>query len=230
MTEKHIWWVLGIGAGSQVCAGWQGIVTELPGHGQSEPGSLRDAALRLEASLLEDDDVTLVGWSLGAVVVGLALDSRELLAHLSRVVLLAPSLTVGDALAQRNSTPEFAKALRGLMSTQVDHRAQGAGAYARLVQSPGYDRVLGATLEDTSLSVDPGVYRELLSEPLDVRTAIGRASLDVEVVIVHGREDAVLAVEGSRDFVAAEPAVSLREVSGGHAWFLLNPDSVRDFS
>jgi len=226
--ERSVWLVLGIGANAQVFGARKESCIELPGHGakSAESGSLADAASVLARAIEGGGECTLVGWSLGAVVVGLALGSEDVLARASRVVLLAPALSVGDEEARRNSSREFGLALRGLMSTDDTKRQQGAREYAGLVIRPAQNDDLTRAFEMAALSVDPTVYRQLLTECWDVRQIIADVARDRPVIVAHGRDDAVLTVEGSRQFAASVPDVVFHEIPGGHAWFAFDPASL----
>jgi alpha-beta hydrolase superfamily lysophospholipase/uncharacterized protein (UPF0548 family) len=205
VTIRHL-----VGAGYRVAA------VDLPGHGRSPGprGHIREWSVFREAAaavvdLLREEaphlPVHLLGHSLGAVV------ALDLLAHrpegIERAVALSPPLG-------RTGLPWI-----------NHHLARTAGRLVPALRLP-------TLLDVGNLAHDPSVGERLRIDPLSHPLGSPRLELEREVavrhihhhaadlrvptLVVHGTEDALADIDGSRRLAARSPQVTLEEVEGGY--------------
>jgi alpha-beta hydrolase superfamily lysophospholipase len=178
------------------------------GHAARFQEFLDDLALLLEFVRTEHPDLplTLVGHSMGGLVVASFLTERK--PTISSAVLSGPALALGDGVSRLRIAA--ARALRGIAP--------------RLVLRSG--------LDPGGLSRDPSVVRAYLEDPLVFRTmttsfaaemlaAIPRvaaraAEVAVPLLGLHGEEDPLCPLRGSRAFFASvrSPGSTLRVYPG----------------
>jgi len=184
------------------------------GHGRSEGARchvdrfeqyLDDLAVVLDAVRSEHPElpITLVGHSMGGLITLAFLASRK-----PRV---ANSVTSGAALS-----------IGGVSPVRV--------ALARAARRVLPRLAIGSGIDPEGLSRDPDVVRRYLADPLIVRTmttslgaelltaapktAALAAEIEVPLLVLHGEDDPICPVDGSRVFQAAVPGAALRTYPG----------------
>ena len=160
------------------------------------------------------DSLYLLGWSLGAVVIGeyISLYGSDSIAG---VVLLAPSFSVGDRAALEFTGSEFQGALRSyLRATTHDDSVVASDLLASVLLSPGSDAERQRVLSELAQQCRLARRRMVLAHPYQVVSQF--ASLEVPVLIVHGDADRVVEPRSSK-VCGEEIGAVVKIVSGcGH--------------
>jgi non-heme chloroperoxidase len=217
------------------------IAMDLRGHGASEPPRVSpgytaadfsgDVAAVLAAETIQGQNVYLLGWSYGGLVV------CDYLAHLDQadrahaetghttsvagIVLVGAITSMGPGAAGGRIGPAMRAALPNALSddpkTAVAALTDFVTAMAPLADGPTVQRFLG-----TALTVAPGVRAGLFGRSADHDDVLRR--VDAPVLLIHGTADAVADIscaEHARTVV--HDATAHFWDGGGHAPFVEDP-------
>jgi pimeloyl-ACP methyl ester carboxylesterase len=219
------------------------VTVDLPGHGQSPPNSggatVDSAALALHGVLRELDrnDVTVLGWSLGATVAWTCLERYG---------------TEGiDALVSVEQSPRLVADAGWPYPAFGSLDANGGQALVRAVDEdfPRFaedlicgsfaadgacDANLVAELSSLAKSCDPRAVRGLLADVLALDWRVRIAGITVPTLLIHGGRSRVYAPQVGRWLAKALPDARLDVIEGaGHLCFVEEPGrfagAVRDF-
>jgi pimeloyl-ACP methyl ester carboxylesterase len=169
----------------------------------------------------------LLGWSLGAVVIGeyLSIYGSDLL---DGVVLLSPSFSVGDEPAREFAGSDFQAALRRYLrvGTSEDNR-QSSEFLASVILSPTEAPDRQDVLSELAQRCRVARRRLLLARPHNVVSEY--AALDVPVLILHGDADAVVNPSSTMRY-GEEIDAAVKIVQGrGHDLIASCPDELGEW-
>ena len=206
--------------------GWKRVAFDLRGHGRSQegPGDYLDPRvwaddLRTVIAASGLDEVVLVAWSYGGLVVG---DFFSQGGRADGLVLVAVG---GNAtpVADEASDDEFISLLPALRSDELD---TAHAATRRLVSMLTYRPLAddwAMILEGAAARSGLGVRSALTRRTRDVRGWLTGSGLPT--LIIQGDRDELLPLEASRELAAASGAELILMVDAGHMPFFEHPDS-----
>ena len=165
------------------------------------------------ASLPEDEEVIVVGHSLGGLVIPLVAEKRRV----SHLVFLAalmpkPGMSVVD---QRQAEPDS----EGVALATYDYDAEG-----RLIMSPDFARE--RLFHDCSAEIAADAVRQLVPQAMTIineRTPVAAWPPTVPVSYVACLEDRQVPIEWARKAARERLGVDPVELPGGHSPFLSRP-------
>jgi pimeloyl-ACP methyl ester carboxylesterase len=205
-----------------------GVSFDLRGHGASEKppsiasygdgvqwaGDLHGVLQRINA-----DRIVLLGWSLGAMVIGDYL-CRYGEDRIDGVVLVGPAYSIGDTRAKSMAGREFLLALSRYLTDEQDLDA--LSLFAEVVTDPYDDRRVRAQLESAAGRVPLVARKGIFSRARSVLDAYAQST--VPCLVIHGMNDAVVDPRSSLEAESHTNTVVKLIEEMGHAPFLSHPD------
>ncbi|WP_327144265.1 alpha/beta fold hydrolase [Nocardia sp. NBC_01327] len=222
-------------------AGQPALAVDLPGLGAADPltgGPQLPQLVRFLESVVRIhgavEPVVLVGNSLGAATCVRLLDTTA-------------GLPVGGLLALDTATDQWTPLVKAVLAGQGRPFVALAGlpgllrgrTAARMAAKLLYGRAQAADPEIVSALLEqfdaPGRRRELASAGMryasEVASVAGVRNIRCPTIVVHGRRDRLVTVDGSRNLAAAVPGSQLVVLEGiGHCPHLDAPDRVTELA
>ncbi|MFG3710367.1 alpha/beta fold hydrolase [Micromonospora sp. NPDC047730] len=212
------------------------VTVDLPGHGDApapaQPPTLSDCAAALHEVVdgLGSDDVTLLGWSLGATVAWTYLETfgtrrvRRLISVEQTPWLLAddgwPYAAFGSL--DRAGATALLGDVRGDCGAFAENLVRGSFA----VDGPAPDAALVADLVRQARGADAGAVAGLLSDVLTQDWRDRVSALRLPTLLIHGRRSAVYPPEVGDWLAKAMPDARVEFLDhSGHLCFLEEPEA-----
>lgn len=205
-----------------------GVSFDLRGHGASEKPDLVSAygdgmlwAGDLHGVLHEvrAERVVLLGWSLGAMVIGDYL-SRYGEDRIDGIVLVGPAYSIGDDRAKSMAGREFMLALSRYLADEED--VDALALFAEVVTDPFDGRRVRAQLEAAAGRVPLVARKGIFSRARSVLDSYAKCT--VPTLVVHGIHDEVVDPRSSLEAESHTNTVVKLIEDAGHAPFLSDPD------
>ncbi|GAB4262637.1 MAG: alpha/beta fold hydrolase [Pararhodobacter sp.] len=203
------------------------LAPDLPGHGATTgyPLSIEGAATQLHDLLTHEDlrDVTLVGWSLGALVGWHYLARNG--ARVGRMISI-------DMSPRPMPAPGWAHAMTGLSTANAPRSARrfttdwpaAARAIARTMLAPGADPALIDRAERMAAANDPATMAAFWSALIQTDLRADIATLPAPLLAIHGARSRVYPPDTANWLASAAPDGRALILPGaGHSPLLETP-------